>query len=112
VQEITLEPIKFAFDAISEAETQNAAYDIVSNDGHLVIVLQDAINRTKRSPNKEVVHVQGVVQGAAQRNTGVHLYQHFTALLETGDIKVCRMHSALSLSSLPFLAAKQYRGFA
>ncbi|PSR83376.1 hypothetical protein PHLCEN_2v5755 [Hermanssonia centrifuga] len=87
VKDITLEPIKLVYDAISETDTQNTSYDILASGGKIVIVLSPAIDESKRTADKEVVSAAGNVHIPAQRAVGVSLYKNLTALLKAGDIK-------------------------
>lgn len=88
VKKLTNAPLQYVYDAVSSAETQNAAFDALADGGHLAIVLGDAVDKKKPADGKEVVNVVCVVQGENQRAVGRELYKHFTALLEAGDIKV------------------------
>lgn len=88
VKEITSTPITVAYDAISGAETQAAAYEHLAPGGGLVLVLANAIDKSKITPDKYVTHVFGSVQHPFWRDTGVSLYSKLTQLLESGEIKV------------------------
>ena len=88
VKAITSEPVKVAYDAISHADTQNAAYDSLAPGGQLVIVLDDAVEKSKITADKTMQYVVGNVQVEQQRELGKSLYANLTGLLAAGDIKV------------------------
>ena len=88
VKAITPEPIKVAFDAVSLQETQNAAYDVLSPGGKLVILRPLAVDEARRAQDKTIVSVYGNVHRADQRDVGVGLYAHLTDYLTSGEIKV------------------------
>ncbi|EKM58625.1 uncharacterized protein PHACADRAFT_193755, partial [Phanerochaete carnosa HHB-10118-sp] len=54
VKAITSKPVKIAYDAVSESETQNAAYDVLAPGGKLVIVLDRAVDKDKITSEKEI----------------------------------------------------------
>ncbi|GJE89859.1 zinc-binding alcohol dehydrogenase family protein [Phanerochaete sordida] len=87
VQGITSKPIKYAFDTVSLPDTQNAAYEVLAPGGTLVIDLPDAVDSTRRTPDKEVGMIFGSPWLPAQREVGKALYANLTALLEAGEIK-------------------------
>ncbi|EKM58616.1 uncharacterized protein PHACADRAFT_253081 [Phanerochaete carnosa HHB-10118-sp] len=87
VKAITDKPVKVAYDAISFADTQNAAYDVLASGGKFVVVLNEAIEKDKITSDKEVVHVYGNVHMPVNREIGKSLYAKLTSLLEAGDIK-------------------------
>ncbi|KAI0091066.1 GroES-like protein [Irpex rosettiformis] len=87
LQSITSIPIKIVYDAISEAETQNTAYDALASGGKLILVLASEIDETKLTSDKQLANVYGTVHYMDQRTLGVSLYKNLSRLLETGDIK-------------------------
>nr|BAK40869.1 medium-chain dehydrogenase/reductase like protein [Phanerochaete sordida] len=87
VQAITSAPVKVAYDAISAPDTQNAAYDVLAPGGKLVIVLAQAVDAGRLTPQKEVVHVFGSVQAPDNRKVGASLYAALPGLLASGEIK-------------------------
>ncbi|EKM58626.1 uncharacterized protein PHACADRAFT_207435 [Phanerochaete carnosa HHB-10118-sp] len=87
VKEITSNPIKVAYDAISESETQNAAYDVLAPGGRLVIVLPGAVDKVKITPEKEISPVAGSPHAPGKHEIGRNLYANLTGLLESGAIK-------------------------
>ena len=89
VKEIAKQPLKYVYDAVSEPETQNIAYDILAPGGHLTIVVTDAVEKTKRTLDKHVSMVFANVQDPTIRDLAVGLYKALPALLESGEIKVC-----------------------
>ena len=88
MQAITSKPVTVVYDAISYADTQNAAYDVLAPGGTLVVVLNAAVDADKITPSKAIVHVMGSVQLPDNRAVGRELYANLTGLLETGEIKV------------------------
>lgn len=88
VKGITSKPVTTAYDAISLVDTQNAAYDVLAPGGKLLVVLDEAIEKSKVAADKTVAHVFGNVQPEDQRELGKSLYAKLTALLASGDIKV------------------------
>ncbi|PCH39326.1 GroES-like protein [Wolfiporia cocos MD-104 SS10] len=91
VSSITSASIQIVYDAISEADTQVAAYDLVSSGGTLVLVLANSIPESKRTSDKKIVNVYGVVNAPENRATGASLYNQLTRLLENGSIKPNRV---------------------
>jgi len=87
VKSITDKPVKVAYDTISYADTQNAAYEVLAPGGSIVIVLAEAVDKDKITSDKEIVHVLGSVQAVEHREFGKGLYAKLTGLLEAGDIK-------------------------
>ncbi|PCH39330.1 GroES-like protein [Wolfiporia cocos MD-104 SS10] len=91
VSSITSAPIQTVYDVISEADTQNVAYDLLSPGGTLVRMPLDAIPESKRTSDKKIVTVYGGVNIPDNRATGVSLYKELTRLLENGSIKPNRV---------------------
>ena len=85
------QPIEYVFDAISLADTQALAYDVLAPGGTLIIVLNEAIPaaRKKEGDNKRVVHAFGTVHTPENRAVGVEFYSRLTEWLRTGVIVVC-----------------------
>ncbi|KAL1940198.1 hypothetical protein VTO73DRAFT_9149 [Trametes versicolor] len=81
-------PVELVYDAISHADTQQLAYDILAPGGHLIIVLPDLVPAEKKNAgdNKAVVSVAGSVQMPENRALGVALYSRLTEWLETGKL--------------------------
>ncbi|KAI0351751.1 GroES-like protein [Trametes cingulata] len=75
-------PIELVYDAVSIADTQALAYDVLAPGGHLLIVLAENIPQKKEGDNKTVVHVFGNVHTPENRAVGVQLYSHLTEWLE------------------------------
>lgn len=86
VKAITSVPVKLGFDAVSTRESLSASYDLVAPGGKLVVALKMNFPQEKLVADKEVASVGGSVH--VQRELGVELFKHLTALLESGDIKV------------------------
>ncbi|PCH39325.1 GroES-like protein [Wolfiporia cocos MD-104 SS10] len=91
VSSITSASIQIVYDAISEADTQVAAYDLVSSGGTLVLVLANSIPESKRTSDRKIVNVFGNVNAPDNRATGASLYKQLTRLLENGSIKPNRV---------------------
>lgn len=85
---ITSLPIKFAYDAISLKETQEAAYEVLAPGGTLILVLGFAVDKSKVDDSKRVVQVFGATADPPQRHLAVELLQILPGLLESGEIKV------------------------
>ena len=82
-------PIKTAYDAVSLADTQNIAYDVLASGGTLIIDLASQIQEEKKVADKKVVHVFGSADAPQNRKLGVALYAKLTEWLADGSIKVC-----------------------
>lgn len=89
VRAITNAPVRVAFDAISDADTQAAAYAALAPGGQLVVGLPPQIPAELLTAEKTIVQVFGSVHVPEQKPVGLSLYKRVTALLEAGDIKVC-----------------------
>lgn len=90
VKKITGEPVRIIYDAVSRAETENAAYDVLAPGGKMIIFPNFAIDKSKLTSDKEILVVNGSFNVPAQRELGLRLYTKLTGLLEAGDIKVSR----------------------
>lgn len=84
-------PIEFVYDAISLADTEAIAYDVLAPGGVLVLVLPDVIpaELKKEGDNKTVIQALGNVHLPQNRQVGVDLYAHLTEWLQTGKLVVC-----------------------
>lgn len=80
-------PIRFAYDAIASAATQQLAYDVVAPSGDLVITLPSVITE-KEGKNVHIAYFTGNVHLPKCRDLGVRLFAHLNALLSEGTIKV------------------------
>ena len=89
VKTITSLPIKYAYDAISLKETQEAAYEVLAPGGVLILVLGFAVDKSKVDSSKQVVQVFGATADPPQRHLAVELLQILPGLLENGELKVC-----------------------
>lgn len=85
---ITNQPIKVIYDAISEKDTQNESYNLLAPGGTIILVLPPQIDESKLTKDKDYVIVYGTVFDKNQRQLGVSLYKHLTALFESGELKV------------------------
>jgi len=91
VAKITSAPVEVAYDAVSTADTQNAAYSLLAPGGAVVIVLQNAVEEAKQSSDKRIVHVFGNVNVPQNRDLGASLYSKLTTLLADGSLKPNRV---------------------
>ena len=84
------QPIEYVFDAISLADTQALAYDVLAPGGTQIIVLNEAIpaEKKKEGDNKRVVHAFGTVHTPENRAVGVEFYNRLSEWLRTGIIVV------------------------
>lgn len=86
VARITTVPVTYAFDAVSVADTQQTAYDILAPGGKLVIGTPKTIKEADGS-GKKVVHTYGSFQVPHQRQLGVQFMRELTNWLAEGKIK-------------------------
>lgn len=86
-------PIEFSYDAISLADTQNIAVDVLAPGGYLILTLTSQLPESKTA-GKTVVNVFGNVQPPANRKAGVILYSKLTELLATKSLIVSSTFSA------------------
>ncbi|EKM58603.1 uncharacterized protein PHACADRAFT_253061 [Phanerochaete carnosa HHB-10118-sp] len=87
IEQITSTPVMVAYDAISDADTQNLCYEVVAPGGQVVIGLPPAIETSKLTSGKRIVQVFGSAHVPEQRPVGISLYQKVTELVANGDIK-------------------------
>ncbi|KZT67314.1 GroES-like protein [Daedalea quercina L-15889] len=78
-------PVKTVFDAVSLADTQNVAYDVLAPGGTLVLVLPPEIKKTVA--DKHIVGVQGNVNIPDSLELGAALYAKLGGWLADGSIK-------------------------
>ncbi|GBE88084.1 hypothetical protein SCP_1203130 [Sparassis crispa] len=90
VTDITSLPVKTVYDAVGLRDTQNAAYDILAPSGTLVVVLEDAVDPSKKTPEKKIVRAEGDTY-VENRRTSASLIGQLTSLLERGLIKPNRV---------------------
>ncbi|KAI0822569.1 GroES-like protein [Trametes gibbosa] len=81
-------PVEYVYDAISLADTQQIAYDVLAPGGHLLIVLPLSIpaEKIKEGDNKTIVNVFGNVHSPENRAVGVAVYSRLTEFLANGTI--------------------------
>ena len=95
-------PISYVYDAVSNAETQAAGWDVLSPDGALVVVLPPS--PTVGKPGQEddrgrrTVWVASVLSDPYNGDFGSGLYAVLTSLLESGDLKVRALISAACMN--------------
>ncbi|TFK69668.1 GroES-like protein [Pluteus cervinus] len=78
--------LPYVFDAIALPDTQQAAYDVLSDGGKLAIVLTNSI-KTKEGDEKVVHQVQAMRTVPEQKKLLVEGYNTWTEWLQTGLIK-------------------------
>jgi len=78
--------ITYIFDSISERETQTAAYDLLTPNGKLALVLPSFIPVESQTPGKHVSTTGGMPD--APHNVGLleALYSRITAMIENGTL--------------------------
>ena len=90
---------KLVYDAVSDKDTQEAAWEVLAPGGVLVLVLGAQIDVAK-DPSKHIYNVFGNVHSDALRKLGVSLYGKLTQLLAERAIVVSGwnidVHSYLS----------------
>ncbi|KAL6298069.1 chaperonin 10-like protein [Sparassis latifolia] len=91
VTDITSLPVKTIYDAVGLRDTQNAAYNILAPSGTLVVVLEDAVDPSKKTPEKKIVRAEGDTYAVENRRTSASLFGQLTSLLERGLIKPNRV---------------------
>ncbi|KAL0059590.1 hypothetical protein AAF712_013641 [Marasmius tenuissimus] len=84
VKKITDSPVKVVYDAVSQADTQEAGYNTLAEGGDLVILLATQVKNVVES--KRVRHIFGSVQPAPNRPFGRALFKNLTQFLEDGTI--------------------------
>lgn len=88
VKNITEQPIDLIYAAVSPADIQQAAYDMLANDGTLIIVLNPTIDESKRLPSKYIADTFGNPYFPDRRQLSAELWRRIPALFESGDLKV------------------------
>ncbi|KAJ7843633.1 chaperonin 10-like protein [Mycena olivaceomarginata] len=96
IHEITKEPIKIVYDAISTDETQQAGYALLAEDGVLLAVdarlgeftqeEQQEI-KTVEAPTRRTVYVKGLVFDPDTSDLAAELYRRLPEMLKDGTIK-------------------------
>lgn len=95
VHAITPLPITIVYDAISDPDTQSAAYDLLEPGGKLIIVDKSTMDDAKQTPesHREIIGVLGNTHLPFQRAFGARMYAVLTEMLAAGEIKVCDLWS-------------------
>lgn len=88
VKDITREPIRIIYDAVSSSETQNAGYDLLAPEGTIVIVTGNAVEESRRTSNKRIADIYGSPFVPDRREVAVDLYKHIPELFASGELKV------------------------
>ena len=81
-------PVQFVYDAVSEKDTQEQAWDVLSPGGTLLLILPSQVDKDKYKDKSVYDKVIGNVHTPAVRPLGISLYSKLTSLLESGKIKV------------------------
>ena len=82
-------PITFVFDAISEPDTQQTAYDLLApSDGQLVTVLPEAVKEKIPGKTVNMIHVVVLREEPESSKELLLLYRKINTLLHEGAIKV------------------------
>ncbi|THH20119.1 hypothetical protein EUX98_g8646 [Antrodiella citrinella] len=101
VKAITTKPLTLVFDAVATAETQIAGYEVLHNEGGvLVVVLVANVPEADQVPGKRIAAPYGSAphHGAF----GEEVYAHLSAYLESGDVKPNQVdYVAGGLGSIP-----------
>lgn len=83
-------PLELVFDTISAPPTQQAGYDLLSEGGHLIIVVPEMLKPVEgRNVTYSMVH--GIWGTPFNVEIGRELHKHMTALLADGSIKPNRV---------------------
>ena len=88
VKEITSEPVKIVYDAISEVETQHAAYDIVAPGGVFIHVTPLLVDKAKITQDKETAWVFGSFYPDFHKEVAAGMANATPGYLESGEVKV------------------------
>jgi NADPH:quinone reductase-like Zn-dependent oxidoreductase len=103
IAKITSIPITLAFDAVSLPDTQQAAHDILTAEGILIIV--SGLNLENKSDDKEVRLVWGSFHPPSNHEMGKRFMPVLTQWLADGTIKVSRtsmqIHWILAYKCIP-----------
>ncbi|KAJ3557721.1 hypothetical protein NM688_g1313 [Phlebia brevispora] len=88
VKAVASEPIRVIYDALSNADVQIAAYDLLAPGGVFVNCRRiPTIPQEKRVEGKTVTLVFGSPSRQDFRPLGVSMWKHISALFESGDLK-------------------------
>jgi len=82
VKKLTDSPIKVVYDAISVEDSERAGYDVLADDGSMVVTLPGKLD------TKKIHRVIGSVHPPSNREFGKEMYKNLTKLLEDGAIVV------------------------
>ncbi|KAK7438618.1 hypothetical protein VKT23_017951 [Stygiomarasmius scandens] len=85
VKKITSEPVKVVYDAYSDAESEQAGYDLLAEGGSIVVTTGDQIKN--KVEGKTVLAVYGNVHPPVNREFGKELYKRLSQFLEDGTIQ-------------------------
>ncbi|KAF8975900.1 GroES-like protein [Cyathus striatus] len=82
VAQITSQPIKFVYDAISLPETQQAGYDLIAEGGKIVLVLHSQIQEAESS-SKSIILTSSLPTAPQNVELVKEAYSILTVFLET-----------------------------
>ena len=90
IAEITTEPIKVVYDAVSTPESQPAAIHLLAEGGAMVVTGPSQVGtvNTRSSEGKLVVMAAGNANEEIKRDFTTGMYKALPALLRDGRIKV------------------------
>jgi len=80
--------LNVAYDAVGDAATQQAAFDVLAPGGRLATVLPSNIDEEKvKAEGKEVLFVIGNIDGDYNRELVSRLMKALSGLFESGELK-------------------------
>lgn len=88
IKDITKEPFRLVYDAISSEETQNIGYSLLSSGGTIVVVIKPVITEDKRSSDKRIAWVAANPFLPDRRDMAAEMYKQLTGVFERGELKV------------------------
>ena len=90
IRAISNDPIKVVYDSIGEKDTQDIGFDLVADDGTLLLALFSVIDPKKlaTSPNKKVYTIAGPMGQPGYETLDSELFDVLSPLIGSGDIKV------------------------
>lgn len=85
---ITGAPVKLVLDTITVPDTERAAFALVAPGGKLLIHNQPSVLENPTADGRSVTFTSGIIQLPENQEFGKVLYEHVTALLASGELKV------------------------
>lgn len=86
ISKITKKPIKTVYDTVALPATQEAGYNVLAEEGHLILVSTPKIKTP--TERKHINHILGIFTLPETRELGAQFYARLEALLEEGVIRV------------------------